>query len=948
MASAPGGFSLQRKASLPLLDALYAEHLHGELGTRWLHLACPTSPNAFAVVLPTPCCDASGLPHIVEHLVGWGSARARGKHVFFEMMSRSLQSFLNAFTGPGWTMYTFCSPDVEDFLDLLDVHVESVFFPRFEQGLFEREAWHVEPAPVGAAEARLSGVVLNERRGAYASAETVVEAAVARALYPDTPHAHDHGGHPDEIPSSSLAAAVEFHRRYYHPSHALFYTFGDLPQDAVARRIETQLGAGFARREALRPPVQPRFPAPVRDVFAWPEAPHAAGTQTVVAWAAQPQWDAFERFTFRLLGTALCGEDSPAVRALQASGLGRGPTPRTGVQAVYCQPSCWIGLSHVDPERAGAVEEIVLEAAARLTVTDLSRALDRSELRWRELDTDGLPHPLALLTECLGPALYEADALPFFEFSTFAQRIAQESTRPDFLRAALERCFLDNRNRALVVIDPAAPRARHGRTRTAPSVPPLPPPHIAPSAHAPGADEPELSLPLLDRDKIRRAGRAPFERRVSNAAPAVRWVAMPTGGALYFDLRANLAGAGAAGPLPATEALLYARLLLWGIAHVRPTLDPSVDMGCTVRVEAGPDGGRAVAWGHVHGRVLSRHADHVLAFLGRLAEGDLPWTQADAGALLEHLLGRLSAGLHTYGPKHAWTLAASGFSPVGRSEHLLEGYGFLEFVRRCRAAPAARVRAHLEDAGRRIFRDGATSVAFAGAQAHMEDRCRELAARLGRGVAADPPAAATLPGRPSAALWQALTSSAPVAHNAEVFPAVAYTHPDSPALLALSHYLRIAHLHREIRENGGAYAANALYDPRRGYFALWSYRDPHIAETYRRFERSRHDAAESVPDAERVEQAVLGAVKDEAGADLKNERLRASAFDPDDGYTTAVRRRYLSALVSVGPDDLRRTAAAYLTGDRGFRASFGSAERLREASDRLGASFTVVGHLDPA
>src|SRR5437899_11737024 len=79
---------------------------------------------------------------------------------------------------------------------------------------------------------------------------------------------------------------------------------------------------------------------------------------------------------------------------------------------------------------------------------------------------------------------------------------------------------------------------------------------------------------------------------------------------------------------------------------------------------------------------------------------------------------------------------------------------------------------------------------------------------------------------------EARTAPVPVAFNVRVFKTVRYTHPDGPALLVLSNYLRDTFLHRELREKGGAYGAYAQAGVASGTFYFGSFRDPNLLPTY--------------------------------------------------------------------------------------------------------------------
>ncbi|GFS93390.1 presequence protease, mitochondrial [Trichonephila clavipes] len=79
------------------LTAILLEHK--TTGTEHLHLACADSNNLFAVGFRTPPPDSSGIPHILEHLSLCGSQIFPCRDPFFNMLNRSLSTFMNAFTG---------------------------------------------------------------------------------------------------------------------------------------------------------------------------------------------------------------------------------------------------------------------------------------------------------------------------------------------------------------------------------------------------------------------------------------------------------------------------------------------------------------------------------------------------------------------------------------------------------------------------------------------------------------------------------------------------------------------------------------------------------------------------------------------------------------------------------------------------------------------------------
>lgn len=83
------------------------EHL--ETGARWLHMDSSDLDNVFAVLFRTPPDDHTGKPHILEHLALCGSRHYPVRDPFFNMLKRSLNTYMNAWTGSDFTMYPFSS-----------------------------------------------------------------------------------------------------------------------------------------------------------------------------------------------------------------------------------------------------------------------------------------------------------------------------------------------------------------------------------------------------------------------------------------------------------------------------------------------------------------------------------------------------------------------------------------------------------------------------------------------------------------------------------------------------------------------------------------------------------------------------------------------------------------------------------------------------------------------
>ena len=65
-------------------------------------------------------------------------------------------------------------------------------------------------------------------KGAYSSPEDVLDREILNALYPDTPYGFESGGDPQCIPDLKYEDFLAFHGRYYHPSNAYIYLYGNM------------------------------------------------------------------------------------------------------------------------------------------------------------------------------------------------------------------------------------------------------------------------------------------------------------------------------------------------------------------------------------------------------------------------------------------------------------------------------------------------------------------------------------------------------------------------------------------------------------------------------------------------------------------------------------------------------------------------------------------------
>ncbi|MBQ4046045.1 MAG: insulinase family protein, partial [Lachnospiraceae bacterium] len=200
-------YTLLREEQIPELQSMAYVLRHNKSGARLLLLSNDDNNKVFSIGFRTTPADSTGVAHIMEHSVLCGSRKFPVKDPFVELVKGSLNTFLNAMTYSDKTIYPVASCNDADFQNLMDIYLDAVFHPRIYETdkIFRQEGWHYEledeDAPV-----RINGVVYNEMKGEFSSAESVLDRYLQNLMLPDTTYGNESGGDPDHIPELTYEA----------------------------------------------------------------------------------------------------------------------------------------------------------------------------------------------------------------------------------------------------------------------------------------------------------------------------------------------------------------------------------------------------------------------------------------------------------------------------------------------------------------------------------------------------------------------------------------------------------------------------------------------------------------------------------------------------------------------------------------------------------------------
>lgn len=448
------------------LDDLHSEGCilrHKKSGARIAVIANDDDNKVFYVGFRTPPEDSTGVPHIIEHTVLCGSDKYPVKDPFVELVKGSLNTFLNAMTYPEKTIYPVASCNDKDFQNLMSVYMDAVFHPNIYkyQEIFKQEGWHYEledeDSPI-----TINGVVYNEMKGAFSSADDVLQRQILNSLFPDTSYRNESGGDPDFIPDLTYEAYLDFHRRYYHPCNSYIYLYGDMDVAEKLRWLDEEYLSHYEKitiDSAIRE--QKPFAKPVELVKKYPiSSTETEEDNTYLSYnlVVGTVLDKKLYLAFDILDYALVSAPgAPVKKALLDAGIGKDITG--GYDSGTMQPI----FSFIAKNANGSQKEEFLSVIRETLKQQVKDGIDKkallagingSEFRYREADFGQFPKGLLYGIQCLDSWLYD-DMQPFMHLeASETYRFLKEQVKTDYFEQLIQTYLLDNPHASVVVIEP--------------------------------------------------------------------------------------------------------------------------------------------------------------------------------------------------------------------------------------------------------------------------------------------------------------------------------------------------------------------------------------------------------------------------------------------------------------------------------------------------------------
>ncbi len=454
------GFRLERQEPLKELSGEASVFTHVKSGAKLIFIANGDTEKSFLACFRTLPQDDTGVAHILEHSCLGGSAKFPVREPFAEIAKGSLNTIINASTGPDRTQYFFASQNDKDFMNLLDVYLDAIFHPTIYTvpEMLMQEGWHYEINDRD--ELVINGVVYNEMKGALSAPEDRIEEEMNKALY-DNFYKNCSGGDPKHIPELTQEMFTAFHKKYYHPSNCCMVVCGDANMDEVLKFMdEAYLHEYTDEGVRITVPYQPVKTQPVERVIDYPIAANEDETKKAVMELSFVTGDVKDReldLKLTVLADVLLdSEAAPLKAALMKAGLGQ---VSGGFSNGNLQPTFSVQVQGANAARKSEFQKIVFDTLKELAQNGLDKksieaSINRSEFNLREGNFG--PIPMGIMSSFWGLNGWEygcPDLLEHYRYEEYFDRFRKNMASRQF-EEVIEKCLLKNPYYATVVMNP--------------------------------------------------------------------------------------------------------------------------------------------------------------------------------------------------------------------------------------------------------------------------------------------------------------------------------------------------------------------------------------------------------------------------------------------------------------------------------------------------------------
>lgn len=921
------GFLVKQKQYIEELQGDAYELQHEKSGAKVLVVDNQDENKVFCVGFKTLPEDSTGVFHILEHSVLNGSRKYPIKETFVELLKCSMQNYLNAMTFSDKTIYPFATVNEKDYLNLMDVYLDAVFYPAIYQKkeIFEQEGWHFD-FEEGQTEPHINGVVYNEMKGVFSSVDSRLMYAVDKAMFPENTYGYVSGGNPDVIPELTYEKFLATHKKFYSSDNCYMILYGKMDIDEKLAFIDREyLSQLSPRNYNYEIPLQMLPKEKSRKEYYPLEEPTGKDVQAALAYHIGTIDEQDTLLAAYILTNAIMGNnEAPLKKTLLESGIGADVS--VNVIDGVLQPYLYFVLKNTDEEGVKQFEPLIREKVKELCEKGIDKelltaAVNSFEFMMNEKD-GGLPDGILCGINVTSSWIHGQNPLDALVYNQRCQDLRQK-LKTHYFEELLEKVILKNEYYVSVSLFPEPKKTEK-------------------TVEVPATEKLELLNPLTIEDlKQEEKHIKTSVNTLSNIKVLYRPVS--TNGISYVNWYFDL-GAIAAEDMP------YIQLMTSLFAN----LDTAKHSANQLNILLSTWLGDWSAYLDVFTDCVTKEVKVKLVLAVSALNSSLPYmVSLPEEMILETLFRqkdeirkaiqqtklRMERGFVTGGNYFASIRMSSYHSLEGMLQERTLGYSYYEFLKHLTELEDSQfenVLERLTQLQKQIFSDSPLTVSFSGKEdcftdythlfsqgklisfndrSHVEKNYQDTFRNVNQ-------EAFIIPGK--------------VSYNV-----LGYQSEYNGVNLVLSRILSFDYLWKEIRIKGGAYGAG-MQLARRGAVTLYSYRDPNVKETFEVYHKIPEYLSRTNFTKEEMTQYIIGTMA-QYDTVLKP---RAVAIRMDRRYFTAeteeMRMNIRQDICSVTSDSIQAQAEKIKsfihTQDY---CTFGCKEAVEKSKDLFGKIISI-------
>ncbi|MBN2858435.1 MAG: insulinase family protein [Candidatus Delongbacteria bacterium] len=455
-------FLLERSEFKREINAELMSFVHTGTGTKLTAVKNDDDNKTFCISFKTIPEDSTGVAHILEHSVLSGSEKYPVKDVFAELMKGGLSTFMNAFTSTDATYYPFSTRNEKEYFNFMSVYLDTTLRPLLKKHTFMQEGWHYElngrDEPL-----EYQGIVYNEMKGAMSNPLRQMSVYISETLLPGSTYSFNSGGDPDEITDLTYEKFLDFHKKYYHPTNAHIYLYGNSDIKKELEFIDKNYLSGYERSE---PKIIIRSgsriePMKEKDYYYPLNSSEPSERKTYIALSTiigRPE-DIELNLAMHLISNIIFNSDaSPLKQAVMKSGIAGDFSGYFDDSQLETYVTSYISGS--EPENKDRFIDIYFEILNKMVSEGIDKELILSEInhlefKQKEKEISSM-RGLIYLNRILHLIQYDIDIFENININHVISNIRKKATETDFLEKIIEKYLMRREVTAVVTMIPDA------------------------------------------------------------------------------------------------------------------------------------------------------------------------------------------------------------------------------------------------------------------------------------------------------------------------------------------------------------------------------------------------------------------------------------------------------------------------------------------------------------